>query len=57
MPIEIKELVLKATVRVSKTAPEAEYVTQEYLAKYNKKLRRDVSKEIAKAIKLSKRGR
>ena len=57
MPIEIKELVLKATVRVSKTAPEAEYVTREELERLERKIRRDVSKEIAKAIKRSKYSR
>lgn len=54
MPIEIKELVLKATVRVSKTAPEAEYVTRDEFARFERKLRRDITREIGKEIKRSK---
>jgi hypothetical protein len=57
MPIEIKELVLKATVRVSKTAPEAEYITRDELDRFERKLRRDISREIAKEIKRSKYSR
>lgn len=54
MPIEIKELVLKATVRISKTARDEEFITREEFARYERKLRRDLTREIAKEIKRSK---
>lgn len=57
MPIEIKELVLKATVRIAKSDPDAEFVTRDELARFERKLHRDVSREIAKAIKQSKNRR
>ncbi len=57
MPIEIKELVLKATVRVSKTIPEAEFITREEFVKFERRLLREVSREVEKGIKRSKSGR
>jgi|GEM_PF-7092287 len=57
MPIEIKELVLKATVRIEKSDPNAEFISREEMARFERKLRRDISREIAKEIKRSKNRR
>ena len=58
MPIEIRELVIKSTVRsVQNAGPKPEYLTKEDLVDYDRRLQRSLKRQIQKEVKEAKRRR